>query len=34
LTDGFENFVCANGESRDLEEMTIDDHEDSLEAHE
>ena len=34
MTDGFENVVCAIGKSRDLEEIIIDDHEDSLEAYE
>jgi len=34
LTDGFENVVCAIGELRDSKEMTIYDHEDSLEEHE
>jgi len=34
LTDDFENVVCATEESRNLEEMTIDDLTGSLEAHE
>jgi len=34
LTDVFENVVCAIKESRNLEEMTIDDLSGSLEAHE
>jgi len=34
LTDNFENFVCVIEESRNLEEMTIDDLAGSLEAHE
>ena len=34
LTDDFENVVCATEESRNLEEMTIDDLSGSLEAHE
>ncbi|XP_068465081.1 uncharacterized protein [Phaseolus vulgaris] len=34
LNDDFENVVCATEESRNLEEMTIDDLTDSLEAHE
>jgi len=34
LTDDFENVGCAIEESRNLEEMTIDDLSGSLEAHE
>jgi len=34
LTDDFENVVCTIEESRNLEEMTIDDLTGSLEAHE
>jgi len=34
LTDNFENVICAIEESRNLEEMTIDDLSGSLEAHE
>ena len=34
LTDDFENFVCAIEESRNLEEITIDDLAGSVKAHE
>jgi len=34
LADDFKNVVCVSEESRNLEEMTIDDLEGSLEAHE
>lgn len=34
LTEDFENVVCAIEESKNLEEMTIEDHAGSLEAHE
>jgi len=34
LTDDFENVVCVIEESRNMEEMTIDDLAGSLEAHE
>jgi len=34
LTDDFENVVCAIKESRNIEEMTIDDLEGSLKGHE